>query len=102
GPDWSGPTEQILRRLADLPVTVLKTSAKGHVDAGVVEGGERDGGASPDRRLVLQRPEHAVQGDPVADGTESGHRRLATQLVEMAPRHELESFDDAGTALRSR
>ena len=54
------------------------------VHPGVVEAGQRDGGAPPHRRLVVQRGEHGRQAGGVADGAERGHRGLAAAGVVVA------------------
>ena len=97
--------EQLLGRLAHLPVTVGRRPAQGRFDARVVEAGQRDGGAPAHRGPVLERGEHGVEPRRVADGAERGDRRLAAAGVVVPGRQRDERRGrrvDAGARRRTR
>jgi hypothetical protein len=93
GGDVVSTREQLVGRLADLPVPVVGRPAQGRFDPGVVEAGQGDRGPAPHGGLVVQR------GD---DGGRPSGSPMAPSAATAASRHRTSSWARAVAASAGR
>lgn len=91
-----GGTQQVLGRLANLPVPVRQGVLQGSVDVVALEGGQCKDGTTPNGRLVAAPRKDRRQTAGVADGPESGHAGFPHHLVGVLDCMAAEGIEHGG------
>jgi hypothetical protein len=88
-----GLFEEVLGRLAHLPVTILSGPLESSVDGLAVKGSQRDDGSSADGGPIVLGGQDGGQASVVSDGTQGSDCSLAAQgvgVVRRDPRHRVD------------